>query len=194
MPSISDRAVPIVAPAARRPTTWMKRPSVVSRHGRCRSSCDAVHTSTSCCTKRKPAGITPTISYGTIVELDGAADGAPIATELVLPGAVAEDGDAWAVRTVVLVGDGAAKERCDAEQRKEFRGHQLRVHASRLAGAGHRERRTSCQAANRRNVRLSRCQSSQLAGETSARGLGPNDSSTITSWSPSGYGSGRSRS
>ena len=37
MPSISDRAVPIVAPAARRPTTWMKRPSV-SRHGRFRSS------------------------------------------------------------------------------------------------------------------------------------------------------------
>ena len=38
MPSISDRAVPIVAPAARRPTTWMKRPSSVFRHGRFRSS------------------------------------------------------------------------------------------------------------------------------------------------------------
>ena len=56
-----------------------------------------------------------------IVELDRAADGAPIATQLVLPGAVAEHGDAWAVRTVVLIGDRAAKERCDAEQRKEFR-------------------------------------------------------------------------
>src|SRR5262249_6943925 len=43
-----------------------------------------------------------------------------------------------------------------------------------------------CQAANRRNVRLSRCQSSQLAGETSARELRPPvDSSTITSCSPS---------
>ena len=56
-----------------------------------------------------------------LVELDRAADGAPIATQLVLPGAVAEHGDAWAVRTVVLIGDRAAKERCDAEQRKEFR-------------------------------------------------------------------------
>src|SRR5206468_10752382 len=56
-----------------------------------------------------------------IVELDRAADCAPIATELVLPGAIAEHGNAWAVRTVVLIGDRAAKERSDAEQRKEFR-------------------------------------------------------------------------
>ena len=56
-----------------------------------------------------------------IVDLDRAADCALIATQLVLPDAVAEYGDAWAVRTVVLIGDRAAKERCDAEQRKEFR-------------------------------------------------------------------------
>ena len=56
-----------------------------------------------------------------IVELDRAADGAPIATQLVLPSAVADHRHSWAVRTVVLVGDRAAKERCDAEQWKEFR-------------------------------------------------------------------------
>ena len=74
-----------------------------------------------------------------IVELDGAADGTLVATELFLPGAVAEDGDAWSIRTVVVFGDGAPKEWCDAKQGKELRGHPLRVHASRLAGASHRE-------------------------------------------------------
>src|SRR3954468_14055862 len=56
-----------------------------------------------------------------IIELDRTADCSPIATHLLLPGAIAQYSDAWAVRTIILIGDCAAKEGCDAEQRKELR-------------------------------------------------------------------------
>jgi hypothetical protein len=46
----------------------------------------------------------------TIVELDRAADCAAIPAELVLPGAVAEYGNAWTPRTVVFRGNCAAHE------------------------------------------------------------------------------------
>ena len=85
-----------------------------------------------------------------------------------LPELMTDHDDARRVGPIVFHRDRAAEQRPDAEQREELRRHELRVQPRGLAGAGQRDG-AERQAASRLSVRLSRCQSSQLAGETTWR-------------------------
>ena len=73
-----------------------------------------------------------------IVQLDDAADDGGVAGEAALPQLIAEHRDAGCVRTIVGLRRHAAEEWRDAEQWKEFRGHELHVQSNRIADAGQR--------------------------------------------------------
>jgi hypothetical protein len=155
----------------------MMRPSFGSRHERVRSICDGGPHVDVLLHEAKSGRHHADDLERAVVELIAAADALGIATELLLPGAVADHGDASGrsdgPHRRRSCGRGAAR-RPARERIPMTPAGQTRAG---LAGARHREK-SRLPGGEARNVRLARCQSSQLAGETSAWALpAPTDSS-----------------
>ena len=126
-----------------------------------------------------------------VVQLDKVAYEVSITTKVRLPQAMTDDGEIRRIRAIVVFVERAAKDRCNTKHRKKLRRDRLQGQSRRFTGACQDCRRPGAHAATRSSVRLSRCQSSQVAGETELWLLLFRDSYTITRFSPSGYGSGR---
>ena len=118
--------------------------------------------------KRKPAGITPMTSAGVSFNWMTRPAMLRIAAEASLPELMAEHHDARRVRPIVIHRDRAAEQRTHAEQREELADTTC-MFSRAGAPAPVRVAVPERQAASWPSVRLSRCQSSQLAGDTTLR-------------------------
>ena len=186
---VPSRAVP----GFTRATTLMNRPPA-SRQGAFRSSCNGDPGVDVVKDKSKSRRHHAYDLCRRIVQLDKAADDISIAAEPRLPQAMADNGHNRRIRAVVILVDDSSEHRRDTKQWKEFGRDRLHTQSVASPAPVKIAARPDAHAATRSSVRLSRCQSSQVAGETELWLLLLRASYTITRFSPSGYGSGRSSS